>query len=141
MSPRSATAIGPPFCPASTFPQRRLPAHLQYATASHQSTPLCGMSSAPPTPGANVSFHLHSGACELAAIFASRNALYCFTVTSVLSMQKLFVELPARTMSGPPSLVHGPFGPVSIFASGVPLSISPPSSRVPPSAPHTPPLH
>ena len=95
-------------------PQSRFPAHVQYATASHQLTPATGREAAQgqvALAGTNEAFSWHSG------IWAERIGLddkkfeYSPHDTSVLSMQK---EPATFTMSEPAVCAQSPASAASI---------------------------
>jgi len=85
-----SSVTGPCFLPPVALPQRYLPAHVQYASASHQSTFATGRF-APPSIVAvsKLVFHAHFGGCDFGSTFASRKVWYCAFVTSVVSMQNV----------------------------------------------------
>src|SRR5262245_45676371 len=72
-------------------PHRRLPAHAQYAYASHQSTNATGWFGVPaagqPELGTNDALNTHSAGCAVVGGELARNAAYAALVTSVASMQ------------------------------------------------------
>ena len=107
-------------------PHRRLPAHAQYACASHQSTQLTGASSfvlrEHPASGAWERFHAQFGseapASKAAALL--KNFAYAALVTSVASISK---RPSTRTVAPAPASGTAPSGTVG--ASGTTASAGP----------------
>jgi hypothetical protein len=73
--------------PPAIAPHRCLPAHSQYARASHQSTEVIGQLPGSVSVAMDSSvFHAHSSGCSgMSLPTSSRNAWYWSMVTSVLS--------------------------------------------------------
>src|SRR4051812_19175988 len=99
-----ARALGPPLI----APHRRLPAHAQYAYASHQSTKTTGnvplFVTGHDCVGTNDVRNAQAGGARPDTGFDARNAAYWSFVTSVLSMQ----NVPTRTGVGPAVPGQGP---------------------------------
>src|SRR5436190_21417319 len=115
---RSLSETAPAFLLATTLPQRYFPAHLQYAYASHQSTPTTGrLAPASPRSGAKLVFHAHSGGCVFGSTAAATNCVYCAFVTSVVSTQNELSGAPTRSDVGPFPDGHGPASRMT-FESG-----------------------